>query len=164
MQFYPQLLSLWAVKLLRRAVEMVSNPLSVKAKGNYTQLLLFNISDSGHISVSEVTIHLKNQGEEAYKPKEYGKSIHITRRFTKDGSSTWKIKSQDDKIISSKKDELAAICDHMNIQVDNPMNVLTQGPSSLPSVMINQRELISFCRCCSAVLERIGAARQIQSL
>jgi hypothetical protein len=30
-------------------------------------------------------------------------------------------------VISSKKDELAAICDHMNIQVDNPMNVLTQG-------------------------------------
>ena len=26
-----------------------------------------------------------------------------------------------------KRDELSAICDHMNIQVDNPMNVLTQG-------------------------------------
>jgi len=102
----------------------------------------FDFSDGGHISVSEVTIHLKNQGEEAYKPKEYGKSIHITRRFTKDGSSTWKIKSQDDKVISSKKDELAAICDHMNIQVDNPMNVLTQGPSSLAN---NQPTRTDFC-------------------
>jgi hypothetical protein len=143
---------------------MVSNPSSVKAKGNYTQFLFLTFPDGDHISVSEVTIHLKNQGEEAYKPKEYGKSIHITRRFTKDGSSTWKIKSQDDKVISSKKDELAAICDHMNIQVDNPMNVLTQGPSSLAFVMINQRKLISLCRCCPAVLERICAARQIQSL
>ncbi|KAJ7643937.1 P-loop containing nucleoside triphosphate hydrolase protein [Roridomyces roridus] len=77
-------------------------------------------------SASEVTISLKNQGEEAYKPQEYGKSIVITRRFTKEGSSTWKIKSKTGKLISSKKDELAAICDHMNIQVDNPMNVLTQ--------------------------------------
>ncbi|TFK33017.1 P-loop containing nucleoside triphosphate hydrolase protein [Crucibulum laeve] len=77
-------------------------------------------------SVSEVTICLKNQGDEAYKPKEYGKSIFITRRFTKEGSSTWKIKSKDGRIISTKKDELAAICDHMNIQVDNPMTVLTQ--------------------------------------
>ncbi|KAJ6585226.1 P-loop containing nucleoside triphosphate hydrolase protein [Mycena capillaripes] len=77
-------------------------------------------------AAAEVTISLKNQGEEAYKPKEYGKSIVITRRFTKEGNSSWKIKSKDGRVISTKKDELAAICDHMNIQVDNPMNVLTQ--------------------------------------
>lgn len=75
---------------------------------------------------SEVTITIKNQGEEAYKPQEYGKSIIITRRFSKEGSSTWKIKSKDGRTISTKKEDLAAICDHMNIQVDNPMNVLTQ--------------------------------------
>ncbi|KAL0960989.1 hypothetical protein HGRIS_005984 [Hohenbuehelia grisea] len=77
-------------------------------------------------SVAEVSISIKNQGEEAFKPQEYGKSIIITRRFTKEGSSTWKIKSKDNRTISTKKEELAAICDHMNIQVDNPMNVLTQ--------------------------------------
>ncbi|KAJ7451551.1 P-loop containing nucleoside triphosphate hydrolase protein [Mycena latifolia] len=77
-------------------------------------------------AAAEVTIAIKNQGEEAFKPKEYGKSIMITRRFTKEGNSSWKIKSKDGKVISTKKDELAAICDHMNIQVDNPMNVLTQ--------------------------------------
>ncbi|KAG1745864.1 P-loop containing nucleoside triphosphate hydrolase protein [Suillus paluster] len=75
---------------------------------------------------SEITISLKNQGEEAYKPKEYGKSIVITRKFTRDGSSSWKIKSKDGKVVSTKRDELSAICDHMNIQVDNPMNVLSQ--------------------------------------
>ncbi|KAH7885235.1 P-loop containing nucleoside triphosphate hydrolase protein [Phlebopus sp. FC_14] len=57
---------------------------------------------------AEVTISLKNQGEEAYRPKD------------------WKIMTKDGVAISTKKDELAAICDHMNIQVDNPMNVLTQ--------------------------------------
>ncbi|KIK94055.1 hypothetical protein PAXRUDRAFT_479126 [Paxillus rubicundulus Ve08.2h10] len=75
---------------------------------------------------AEVTIALKNQGEEAYKPKEYGKSIVIRRTFTRDGASSWKIMSKDGTLISTKRDELAAICDHMNIQVDNPMNVLTQ--------------------------------------
>lgn len=35
--------------------------------------------------------------------------------------------SKDGALVSNKRDELAAICDHMNIQVDNPMNVLTQG-------------------------------------
>lgn len=82
-------------------------------------------------SAAEITIQIKNQGEEAYKPKEYGKSIYITRRFTKDGGSTWKIKGKDGRVISTKKEELSAICDHMNIQVDNPMNVLTQGRSSV---------------------------------
>ena len=77
-----------------------------------------------------MTISLKNQGEEAYKPREYGKSIIITRRFTKDGSSSYKIKSKDGKVISTKREELSAICDHMNIRVDNPMNILTQGMSS----------------------------------
>ena len=70
---------------------------------------------------------LKNQGEEAYRPKDYGRSIVITRRFTKDGSSSYKIKSRDGKVVSTKREELQAICDHMNIQVDNPMNILTQG-------------------------------------
>ncbi|KIL59060.1 hypothetical protein M378DRAFT_85587 [Amanita muscaria Koide BX008] len=77
-------------------------------------------------SCAEVTISIKNQGDEAYKPKEYGKSIVITRRFTKDGQTSWKIKSKDNRVVSTKREELAAICDHMNIQVDNPLNILTQ--------------------------------------
>ena len=86
------------------------------------------MSETVYLSMSEVTIHIKNQGEEAYKPQEYGKTIVITRRFGRDGASSWKIKGKDKpKVVSTKKDELAAICDHMNIQVDNPMNVLTQG-------------------------------------
>lgn len=53
----------------------------------------------------------------------------ITRRFTKEGSSSYKIKSKDGRVVSTKREELSAICDHMNIQVDNPMNILTQGMS-----------------------------------
>ncbi|KAH9990809.1 P-loop containing nucleoside triphosphate hydrolase protein [Russula vinacea] len=75
---------------------------------------------------AEVTIQLKNQGDEAYKYDLYGESIVVTRRFTKEGASSYKIKSKDGKLISTKREELSAICDHMNIQVDNPMNVLTQ--------------------------------------
>ncbi|KAF9777990.1 P-loop containing nucleoside triphosphate hydrolase protein [Thelephora terrestris] len=75
---------------------------------------------------SEVTITLKNRGDEAFKHDLYGDSIVITRKFDFKGSSTYKIKSKDGVLISNKKEELSAICDHMNIQVDNPMNVLTQ--------------------------------------
>ncbi|KAL4080728.1 P-loop containing nucleoside triphosphate hydrolase protein [Scleroderma citrinum] len=75
---------------------------------------------------AEITLTLKNQGEEAYRPKDYGKSIIITRTFNRQGHSSWAIKSKDGTKVSDKRDELAAICDHMNIQVDNPLNVLTQ--------------------------------------
>ncbi|KAH9980223.1 hypothetical protein BGW80DRAFT_1274148 [Lactifluus volemus] len=76
---------------------------------------------------AEVTINLKNQGEEAYKPDLYGDSIVITRRFSKEGASSYKIKSKDGRLISTKREELSAICDHMNIQVDNPMNFFLRG-------------------------------------
>ena len=73
-----------------------------------------------------MTVTIKNQGEDAYRHGLYGDSIVITRRFTREGGSSYKIKSKSGKIISNKREELAAICDHMNIQVDNPMNILTQ--------------------------------------
>jgi len=78
-------------------------------------------------SASEVTITLKNRGDEAYKRDVYGDSIIISRRFDTKGSSTYKIKAKDGTVVSHKREDLSAICDHMNIQVDNPMNVLTQG-------------------------------------
>lgn len=34
--------------------------------------------------------------------------------------------SKSDKVISTRKEDLESICDHMGIQVDNPMNILTQ--------------------------------------
>ncbi|EJT99973.1 P-loop containing nucleoside triphosphate hydrolase protein [Dacryopinax primogenitus] len=76
---------------------------------------------------AEVTVVLKNKGPEAFNYDIYGDYISITRRLTMEGSTSYKIKgAKSDKTISSKRDELTAICDHMNIQVDNPMNVLTQ--------------------------------------
>ena len=87
------------------------------------------MKDAIEASAAEVTIQLKNQGDEAYRYDLYGESIVITRRFTKEEASSYKIKSKDGKVISTKREEFSAICDHMNIQVDNPMNVLTQGSS-----------------------------------
>jgi chromosome segregation ATPase len=73
-----------------------------------------------------VELTLKNRGSEAFKPELYGKSITIERRINADGGGGWKIKSDTGRVVSTKRDELNAICDHSNIQVDNPMNVLSQ--------------------------------------
>ncbi|KAF9110952.1 Structural maintenance of chromosomes protein 6 [Mortierella sp. AM989] len=77
-------------------------------------------------SQAEVKLQLRNRGADAYKPEIYGESVIIERRISKDGTSGYKIKSSKGKTISTKRDELSAMCDHMNIQVDNPMNVLSQ--------------------------------------
>ncbi|KAG0365815.1 Structural maintenance of chromosomes protein 6 [Gamsiella multidivaricata] len=77
-------------------------------------------------SQTEVKLQLRNRGPDAYKPEIFGESIIIERRISKDGTSGYKIKSSKGKTISTKREELSAICDHMNIQVDNPMNVLSQ--------------------------------------
>jgi len=77
-------------------------------------------------SQAEVRLQLRNRGPDAYKPEIYGESIIIERRISKEGASGYKIKSSQGKTIATKRDELSSICDHMNIQVDNPMNVLSQ--------------------------------------
>ncbi|EEA19748.1 Structural maintenance of chromosomes protein 6 [Talaromyces marneffei ATCC 18224] len=73
-----------------------------------------------------IIVRIKNQGDGAYMPNEYGKSIIVERSFSKSGTSGFKIKSEAGKIISTKKGDLDAITDYFNLQIDNPMNVLSQ--------------------------------------
>lgn len=75
---------------------------------------------------AEVRVHLRNRGADAFRPDKYGARITVERRIQLDGAGSWKIRNADGKTISSKREELDAICDHANIQVDNPMNVLSQ--------------------------------------
>ena len=127
MPSYLPLRSLSVENLFPLVVVVGLNRLFVKVNSKLYPGFLYSDPKTPLRRKAEITIVLKNQGEEAYKPKEYGKSIVIRRAFTRDGSSSWKVMSKDGTLISNKRDELAAICDHMNIQVDNPMNVLTQG-------------------------------------
>jgi structural maintenance of chromosomes protein 6 len=73
-----------------------------------------------------ITVKIKNQGDGAYMPDEYGSSIIVERSFGKNGSAGFKIKSEKGRIISTKKADLEEICDHFSLQMDNPMNVLSQ--------------------------------------
>jgi structural maintenance of chromosomes protein 6 len=77
-------------------------------------------------SVGQVIVKISNKGSDAYRPDLYGESIIIERRISKDGASGYKIKSASGKTVSTKREELTAICDHMSIQVDNPLTILSQ--------------------------------------
>ncbi|XP_062429143.1 structural maintenance of chromosomes protein 6 isoform X2 [Rhea pennata] len=80
-------------------------------------------------SSADISITLQNQGRDAYKPEVYGDSIIVNQHINLDGSRSYRLKSKSGTLISSKKEELVAILDHFNIQVDNPVSVLTQEMS-----------------------------------
>ncbi|XP_061701916.1 structural maintenance of chromosomes protein 6-like isoform X2 [Syngnathoides biaculeatus] len=80
-------------------------------------------------SSANVSITLRNQGKDSYKPELYGPAIIIDLRLTHDGVRTYKLKSKCGQIISTKKEELTSILDNFNIQVNNPMSVLNQEMS-----------------------------------
>ena len=73
-----------------------------------------------------VQVRIKNQGPLAYRPAYYGKSITVERHFSRSGGSGFKLKDANGKIVSTKKAELEDILDAFSMQIDNPMNVLTQ--------------------------------------
>ncbi|OQV03429.1 RecF/RecN/SMC domain-containing protein [Cladophialophora immunda] len=73
-----------------------------------------------------IICRLKNQGENAYMPDVYGKTIQVERHISRTGSSGFKLKSEKGRIISTRKSDLEEICDHMMLQIENPMAVLSQ--------------------------------------
>jgi chromosome segregation ATPase len=75
---------------------------------------------------SSVQVRIKNQGALAYKPSQYGDSITVERHFNRSGTSGFKLKDQNGRVVSTKKAELEDILDAFSMQIDNPMNVLTQ--------------------------------------
>lgn len=46
-------------------------------------------------SYAQVSIKLRNRGQDAYKPKEYGDCITVERRISSDGSGSYKLKAKD---------------------------------------------------------------------
>ncbi|CAN9510891.1 unnamed protein product [Ophioblennius macclurei] len=80
-------------------------------------------------SSADVSITLRNVGRDAYKPEVYGSAITVDLKITRDGLRTYKLRSRNNQIISTKKEELLSILDNFNIQVNNPVSILTQEMS-----------------------------------
>ncbi|XP_063280660.1 structural maintenance of chromosomes protein 6 [Prinia subflava] len=93
-------------------------------RGSALKMFIQKGETSAHISIT-----LRNQGRDAFKPELYGTSITVNQRINQDGSRTYKLRSKSGTVISSKKEELIGILDHFNIQVDNPVSILTQEMS-----------------------------------
>ncbi|KAL2752186.1 hypothetical protein ACRALDRAFT_2030407 [Sodiomyces alcalophilus JCM 7366] len=75
---------------------------------------------------SVITVCIKNQGSDAYQPEIYGQTIQVERHFSRSGSSGFKLKNERGKTISTKKADIDEITEYWGLQVDNPLNVLSQ--------------------------------------
>jgi hypothetical protein len=75
---------------------------------------------------STIIVRIKNQGDGAYMSDDFGSVIIVERHFSRNGTSGFKIKAENGRIISTKKSELDAITDYFSLQIENPMNVLSQ--------------------------------------
>ncbi|CAG5866728.1 unnamed protein product [Menidia menidia] len=80
-------------------------------------------------NTADITVQLRNRGPDAYKKDVYGDSILVEHRISSDGCRTCRLKSKSGKLVSNKKEELTAILDHFNIQLDNPVSILSQEMS-----------------------------------
>ncbi|XP_031437690.1 structural maintenance of chromosomes protein 6-like [Clupea harengus] len=80
-------------------------------------------------SSAEVSITLRNRGNDAFKPQVYGQAITLDLRISSEGLRTYKLRSKTGQLISSKKEELISLLDYFNVQVDNPVSILTQEMS-----------------------------------
>lgn len=73
-----------------------------------------------------VRIKLFNGGSNPFRAEDYGEHIAIERVFSRGGVNYYHLCSATGRRIADKREELDAICEHFDIQVDNPLTVLTQ--------------------------------------
>ncbi|KAK0648780.1 hypothetical protein B0T16DRAFT_408777 [Cercophora newfieldiana] len=75
---------------------------------------------------ARLIVNIKNEGHDAYRPEVYGESIIVERHFSKKGTSGFRVKSATGQTITTKKQEIEEIVEYFALQVDNPLNVLSQ--------------------------------------
>jgi len=94
--------------------------------------------------VSEVAVMLRNCGADAYRHDVYGDSITVKRKLTSEGATGYRICSADQKVVSTKREDLDAILDHFNIQVENPVVILHQQASKEFLLSNSPRDMYRF--------------------
>ena len=77
---------------------------------------------------AKVEVSIRNVGDDALDPDVYGDVITVERHITQ-SSSSYKIKGKDGKDVGSSRDKLIRITDHFNIDVNNPVVVMSQDSS-----------------------------------
>ena len=95
-------------------------------KARSKQITVASLCSTNALRTSTLSVKIKNRGDSAYQQEVYGDAIIVERHFSRTGGSSFKLKSLTGRLISTRKGDLEEICDYFALQIDNPMNVLTQ--------------------------------------
>lgn len=76
-----------------------------------------------------IEVHLSNNGGDSYEYGKYGDRIIVVRQISQSGASAYKLKSGSGHVVSTSRADLLKMILYMNIQVDNPICVMTQDAS-----------------------------------
>jgi len=94
--------------------------------------------------VGEVAVTLRNCGTDAYRHDVYGDSIIVKRKLTLEGAYSYKICAADNHVVSTKREELDMILEYFNIQVDNPVVILSQQASKEFLLLHTSKDMYRF--------------------
>jgi chromosome segregation ATPase len=75
---------------------------------------------------AKIVVVMSNDGEDAFKPEVFGRSITVEKTLNNAGANSLKIKNERGETVGTKVDELHKLTDHFCIDVDNPITVMTQ--------------------------------------
>ena len=78
---------------------------------------------------AKVEVSIRNSGQDALEPETYGNVITVERVINSTGAAPFKVRNQWGKDMGSSRDALTRITDHFNIDVDNPIVVMSQDSS-----------------------------------
>ena len=71
----------------------------------------------GHTATAKVEVTLLNGGTDAFRPGEYGGKITVQRTFDASGKNSYKLLGESGRVVSTKKKDLEAMLDRLNVQV-----------------------------------------------
>lgn len=100
----------------------------IKARGTQRANTMKDFIKTG-CTYALVSVEMKNEGEDAFKHHLYGDTICVERRITASGVSTFCVKDHQGRKIATRKDEVVALVEHFNIEVQNPCVIMTQDKS-----------------------------------
>ncbi|PWN36844.1 P-loop containing nucleoside triphosphate hydrolase protein [Meira miltonrushii] len=93
-------------------------------------------------AVIEITI--TNKGVDAFQGDVFGEAIIVERIIKAEGGVTWKLKNDNGKTVSIKREEVDKMCEHFCIQVDNPLHVLNQDTARKFLTSAGPKQLYEF--------------------
>ena len=86
---------------------------------------------------AKIIVELRNEGSDAFEPEKFGDVIIIEKNIVNTGGSTMKMKTRHgpgagekkEVTVYTKSEDLARMCDHLNLNCENPICVMTQDGS-----------------------------------